>query len=120
MIVTVVKALFRIRNSITPWTVRTQLVWTHFLLWRWTFTKSGFCSVCLVLVLVGTGLGMLWRSRQVEPRLNAEIVALLKERREMTAFIGQAVGRITALKRQMKLAGLRIPPAAQLKTASSN
>ena len=73
MIVTVVKALFRIRNSITPWTVRTQLVWTHFLLWRWTFTKSGFCAVCLVLVLVGTGLGMLWRSRLVEPRLNAEI-----------------------------------------------
>ena len=119
MIVTVLRTIFRIKNSLSSWNVRMQLAWTRFLLWRWTFTKSGFFTVCLILILAGTGLGMLWRSRQVEPRLNAEIAALMKERREMTTLIGQAVGRITALEHRMKLAGIRIPPNSQLKTVSS-
>ncbi len=110
---------FRVRNFFHYWKVRIIIFWVRFIRWQWTFRKSDFCIVGLILICIGISLGMLWRSKQVEPRLYAHIQELTDQRLSMIAMMGAAEGRITALERQMRLAGLNIPPANKVEQISS-
>ena len=72
----------KIRKKIILISLHLKIIWLRFKTRKVEMLKGEFLIYTLFILLIGLGLGMFWRSLQVEPDLKTQIILLEKSRSE--------------------------------------
>ncbi len=76
----------------TFWFVTVKIWWFRFLHRQVRMRKETFITLILFILLAGVALGMVWRSRQVEPRYQQRIAALEAQNTRLVSALGHMEG----------------------------
>ncbi len=82
----------------TFWFVTAKIWWFRFLRRQVRMRKETFTTLLLFTLLIGVALGMVWRSKQVEPRYQQRITVLEAQNSRLVV----ALGHMEALKAEVK------------------
>ncbi len=76
----------------TFWFVTVKIWWFRFLHRQVRMQKETFITLMLFVLLAGVALGMVWRSKQVEPRYQQRIAVLEAQNTRLVSALGHMEG----------------------------
>lgn len=79
-----IKWVFNVRKKLILFSLYIEIAWLRLKRQKVEMMKSEFIVYTLILLLIGLGLGMVWRTNQVEPNLKAQIAILEESKIELT------------------------------------